>query len=881
MNGKDAENDIRLCRVCGKREDESGDISLTQFVFRYDACRCRFPKNLSDALSSSIRARPAEFIAAASAVAADSGLSSEQELTLDDDSFPLKRYKPIYRLGSGASGVVYLANDKVLGKKVAIKILRTLSPEFIMAFQDEARLTSRLKHKYIVGLLDFGVTRSGAPYIVLEFVLGPSLEEVVHRFGPIKLRDFFDVFRLTCEALAYAHASKIFHRDLKPGNILLTHETDGSFSVRIIDFGLAKILSDQLDASQKKNLTIVGTPLYMSPDQGLGRPFDARSEVYSLGCVMFEALCGAPPFQADTALELLNLHAEQKPPGIAQVLLDSGASPETVAIPPSVEALIRKCLEKNPEDRFQTVSELLDALTEAEFVANEDSHTEAVEKVDNSGSSRLWLISGLSILVCVGAFTYLFVTGQGMDTTKTSPKLKRVNGSSLDISFRDSSQLRPLDGLIDQNQEIVRLNGAFKASEIKGLEQYRYMTELDLSNNVHNDDVTSQIKSKYLKVLRLNNTPVKTLEYVSKLPNLQYLNVSNSMIDVNAIKRLKQLPNLIELDVRLTPLKEDDLKYLTEIPSLLKLNLSAEEYSTSTLSYLRERLPACSMKFGVQKVMPLDQIRDLINARQFDLAEQQSKLAISIIEKAQGKEAAPISAYCYWTAVAYLQERKLDECRLYVERSIDVALKTKFNVYLPDAYMILMQTYDETNQHDRADQYAERVVTSQLERDGITANVAHFALRAGEAHLRRSEMAEAENWLETAERYVKDLKSRQVKFSNRDYIHVLAPLNLHFSEIYYLKNEFEKSKAYALTALRYLKRHKTNTQVENDEEYQVHPKLSSAVETRLALIAEHERHFDEAVEHQRISIEHLKGVNAPLKKDLLYLRRLEAQAKAN
>jgi len=875
VKGKDAENDFRLCRMCGKREDESGDISLTQFVFRYDACRCRFPKNLSDALGSSIRARPAEFIAAAS-----SGVAPEQELTLDGDSFPLERYKPVYRLGSGASGMVYLASDQVLGKKVAIKILRTLSPEFVIAFQEEARTTSRLKHKYIVGLLDFGVTSSGAPYIVLEFVLGPSLEEVVRRFGPIKLRDFFDVFRLTCEALAYAHSSKVFHRDLKPGNILLTHEADGSFSVRIIDFGLAKILSDQVDASQKKNLTIVGTPLYMSPDQGLGRPFDARSEVYSLGCVMFEALCGAPPFEADTALELLSLHAEQEPPGIAQVLLDKGASPDSVAIPTSVEALIRKCLEKNPEDRFQTVSDVLEALNEAEFVANEEFQSEVVETVENSDSSRIWLNSGLLLIFCLGVFCCFFMVNQGVDIPKVSPTSKKVSGNAL-ADIDGSSKVQAVAGLIDQNQEIIRLNGAFKASEIKGLEQYKYMTELDLSNNVHNDDVTSQIKSKYLKVLRLNSTPVKTLEYVSKLPNLQYINLSNTLIDGDAIKRLKHLPNLIELDIRSTPLKDEDLKYLADIPSLLKLSLSHEKYCAAALTELRERLPACSMKFGVRRIVPLNEIRDLIDAGEFDQAESQSKLAINVIEKTQGKEVSPIAAYCYWTAVALLRQGRRDECRRYVERSIDVAVKSKFNVYLPDAYMILMQTYDENDQHDRADRYAERVAVSQLERDGVTFNVAHFALRAGEGHLRKLEMAEAKKWLETAERYVKNLKSRHIKFASKDYTLLLAPLNLHLSEVYYFKNEIEKSKVYALAALKYLKKRTTDRPSENSDEYIVQEKLLSAVETRLAAIEEHDKNFAEAVEHQRTSIEYLKEVNAPLKKDLLYLRSLEAQVEAN
>jgi hypothetical protein len=407
------------------------------------------------------------------------------------------------------------------------------------------------------------------------------------------------------------------------------------------------------------------------------------------------------------------------------------------------------------------------------------------------------------------------------------------------------------------------------------------MTELDLSNNTHSDEVTSRIRSPYLRILRLNNTPVKTLEYVSKLQNLQCLNLASTSIDGAAVKRLKQLPNLIELDVRDTPLTDEDLYYLAEIPTLLKLTLSTEKYSRASLLALKERLPACSMKFGVGKTQPLDLIRQLVNGKQFAEAERQCRQAMEVIEDIQGKDAQPLSAYGYWAAVSCLNQGNSNQGKSYCKRAIEIAEKTRFKIYLPDSYLLLVQTYDEAGQQKIANTYVERAFDALKARDGYTVTGAELALRLSESYTSSSNSEKSEDWLNICDMYVKNLKSKNIKFANRDYTFVLAPLHLHLSELCYGKKQFEQSKEHALIALRYLKEHTTERPSVNQKQSKHHEELLSFAETRFAAIAAHEKRFSDALSHQRKAIEYLNSINEPTEQALLYLRSLEELARTD
>jgi serine/threonine protein kinase len=231
-----------------------------------------------------------------------------------------------------------------------------------VAFQAEARATSRLRHDGIVKLLDFGLIDSTTPYMVLEYASGQSLKETLAQNGSLEWQACVFIAKRLCAALGHAHEQGVFHRDVQPSNILVTREPDGSSGIKLIDFGIAKSVRSITGSTETDDMA--GTPYYMSPDQGFGHKYDARSEVYSLGCVLFECLTGQPPFQGETALETLSMHAQRKTPSLSEAYrvshVDSTSANED--FPQSLELLIEKCLAKNQEDRYQSMAEMLSTL---------------------------------------------------------------------------------------------------------------------------------------------------------------------------------------------------------------------------------------------------------------------------------------------------------------------------------------------------------------------------------------------------------------------------------------------------------------------------------------------------------------------------------------
>jgi len=157
--------------------------------------------------------------------------------------------------------------------------------------------------------------------MVLDYVEGHSLQAIIASDGTLPWNLCRSIFIELCEALSYAHEHGIFHRDIKPSNILINLLEDGTLTVHIIDWGIAVSMgANSVQETDQARDTIVGTPFYMSPDQGLGRPYDSRSEIYSLGCVLFECLAGTPPFSGETALETLSKHASEEPPRLSEII---------------------------------------------------------------------------------------------------------------------------------------------------------------------------------------------------------------------------------------------------------------------------------------------------------------------------------------------------------------------------------------------------------------------------------------------------------------------------------------------------------------------------------------------------------------------------------
>ncbi len=268
-------------------------------------------------------------------------------------------YRVLRLLGEGGMGVVYLAQHPVIGRKVAIKLLHAVlarDADIVSRFFNEARAIHMIAHENIVEILDFGQTADGQPYFIMEYLEGESLSEAVGR-GPMPVDKVEAIGVQMCRALAAAHAKGIVHRDLKPHNVQLCTKADGTLQVKILDFGVAKILASPDGAQSVKTRTgsLMGTPLYMSPEQCKGAGvLDHRTDIYSLGVMLFEMIAGRPPFTAEGVGELFAKHMLEQPPSVLQF------APET---PPHMAAAVMKSLAKEPAERFASMDEFRKALT--------------------------------------------------------------------------------------------------------------------------------------------------------------------------------------------------------------------------------------------------------------------------------------------------------------------------------------------------------------------------------------------------------------------------------------------------------------------------------------------------------------------------------------
>lgn len=258
------------------------------------------------------------------------------------------RYELGEVLGRGGMGVVYRAQDRVLARVVAIKLLleeRADDPTFVARFEREARAAAALSHPNIVSVFDTG-TDDGTRYIVMECVRGWSLGRLLHERGALPPRQAAEIGAQIANALSAAHQVGIVHRDVKPANVMV----DETGTVKVLDFGIARAIAD---SSLTRPAAVLGSAPYMAPEIARGERADQRSDIYSLGCVLYELLTGRPPFTAEHAAAVLHQHNQMRPRPLRQLNPD---------VPPRLEQLVLRMLRKRPGDRPQTADEVARAL---------------------------------------------------------------------------------------------------------------------------------------------------------------------------------------------------------------------------------------------------------------------------------------------------------------------------------------------------------------------------------------------------------------------------------------------------------------------------------------------------------------------------------------
>jgi serine/threonine protein kinase len=268
-------------------------------------------------------------------------------------------YQIIRKLGEGGMGAVYLAHHALLGRRAAIKVLHpnlSARADIVNRFFNEARAATSISDPGIVQIFDFGYHTDGSAYIVMEYLEGEPLDARLGKLGRIPVVDALRLTRQIASSLAAAHAQNIVHRDLKPENIYLVRDPEVASGERpkILDFGIAKLSDDHPGKVKTHTGALMGTPIYMSPEQCRGASeLDHRSDIYALGCVLFHLITGTPPFDGEGMGDIIAAHIKEAPPA---------ASSRVPGITTAVDSLVLRCLAKRPADRYGSMAELAAAI---------------------------------------------------------------------------------------------------------------------------------------------------------------------------------------------------------------------------------------------------------------------------------------------------------------------------------------------------------------------------------------------------------------------------------------------------------------------------------------------------------------------------------------
>lgn len=530
LPGMDDDLAVALCPECGKRTGGGRAGSFTQYIFRADLCACKRPD--SGGIGSRVNKQ--------SEKTSEIVKAQEKELPLGADTFPVERYKPLEELGRGAGGTVYLCRDRLLGKRVAVKILHHLSAEQLVAFQEEARATSKLEHPNVVMVLDFGATESGVPFMVLEYLRGRSLAEHLELYGALSTDRALFVLHCLAKAMEYAHSQGIFHRDLKPDNVILIDEPEPG--VKLIDFGVSRVNPEGLETTVFKGRTIVGTPAYMSPDQARGLDFDQRSEVYSLGCLAYQMLEGRPPFEGRTALAVILKHSREKPPAPGQA-------------PAAVAAVVLRCLAKRPGDRFQSMAEVaasIEALDPVEGLATETTGRPF------RPSLLAVLLFGISIvgaMLTVNSWSLLSPSGAGSrnepirtyETEKVASRAYYLKGRVKAADFDAIARIRDLEYLRFEPDMDCQWQGLsrFEGGSLSGLliSQQKSFSDADM-------------------------------EIVLALSQLKCLDLSHDSVTDRSLGRLDRLSDLVDVDLSHCKIGDETLAALGRLGHLGRITMN-------------------------------------------------------------------------------------------------------------------------------------------------------------------------------------------------------------------------------------------------------------------------------------------------------------------
>ncbi len=503
-------------------------------------------------------------------------------------------YEFISLIGSGGMGVVYKCKNIHLDRMVAVKMLiaRRYGQEDVVRFQKEARAAGKFKHPNLVSVLDFGIADDAEPFMVMEYLEGVTLDQLIEQ-NNASIDDLISIFIDCCEGLAYAHQQGVLHRDLKPSNIMIVNSVDESI-VKILDFGIAKIADAGRFEHTATGKGFFGTPSYMSPEQSFGNVLTNRCDVYSMGCVMYEALTGYRPFEADSVLELITLHQTKFP------LLIGERAPDR-SFPEDLEVLISSMLLKDPESR-PCMEEVAKELIRIREEGIEMRQAESLAKVDLPPEPKP--VKSKDVLIArraIGAFcVFVLVLGIGL-----SWNLKMQNESKPQMHLHTEHVLVDSIGSLTDDDELMstQMRNQLTNPELSFNDVALTPVSLKaLATNAKNCHGLRFINcpgmtGKNLELLRDRNlTSIvirgphlknEGLDVLSTFHSLNSIRLEEiSTIDSTGIAKLKNLPKLRILAIRGAHVDRQTIKLCSEM-NLARLELSEiRDLDNSALAYL-------------------------------------------------------------------------------------------------------------------------------------------------------------------------------------------------------------------------------------------------------------------------------------------------------
>jgi len=490
------------------------------------------------------------------------------------------RYDVRHVIGVGGTGMVVNAYDPHLDLDVAIKILQYDSSGMTaVRLQREAMAAGKLNHLNIARVFDFGQTEDGSSYMVMELLHGKSLDVLLKQRGSLPLNEALPIFIQLCEGLNFAHSVGIVHRDLKPANVFVSKG-----QVKIFDFGVAKF--ENVDQSLTTTRDLIGSPLYVSPEQARRDNSDLRADIYSLGCLMFEVLTGETPFQGATVLETLKMHSSTPPPRIGE------------QFPSAMADLIERCLQKRPEDRPQNLSEVIEiyraieqgsySVPAQDIFAESDTEdvSPAAEKPDTSKKSLFMMSAVIAVAGIVGLGLVFYFLAPDKKSLKPVAKPAQEE-DAYKLNFTEPVQSNKFQTSIRKGL-IYKVGQGLADPDLKEL-QGQKLDKLELGNCMIDGSGLGYLKDINLVGLNVTNSRINdfNVNNIIRFKNLEQLAFSSPFVSDAGILKLKALKKVKRLMLGGIIITDKGLKVLENFPNLISLELYAPNATDEIFNYMR------------------------------------------------------------------------------------------------------------------------------------------------------------------------------------------------------------------------------------------------------------------------------------------------------